>query len=242
MVNAILTPATACTPNVSEISMRLLLAAALFPALAASVASAQTAPPGVAIGATAGTSGLGAEVQVRLGPIFTLRGAVDRLTHDFDETYDGVDYEGDLAFDTLGGFVDLHPFANALLISGGAYVGDRNVRISATPSGPVEIGGQTYSPSQVGTLDGEIKLTNLAPFVGIGWDDTFTRQGRWGFRAIAGVAASDKPEVALKSSGGSLSNDAAFQARLNDEAKRISEDTDGYALFPVIQVGLNYKF
>ncbi len=222
--------------------MRLipLVGAALL--LSAGSALAQTSEPGVAVGATAGTSGVGLDVQVKLGPIFTLRGSLDRLTHSADERYDGVDYNADLTFDTVGAFIDMHPMANGLLISGGAYLGDRDIALAATPTGPVEIGGQTYSASQVGTLNGAVKLGDVAPFIGLGWDDTFYRSGRWGFRAVAGVAWSDAPEVALTSTGGSLSNDPTFQARLRDESQRITEETEGYGLFPIIQVGLNYKF
>ena len=222
--------------------MRLipLVGAALL--LSAGSALAQSSEPGVAVGATAGTSGVGLDVQVKLGPIFTLRGSLDRLTHSADESYDGVDYNADLTFDTVGAFIDMHPMANGLLISGGAYLGDRDIALAATPTGPVEIGGQTYSPGQVGTLNGAVKLGDVAPFVGIGWDDTFYRSGRWGFRAVAGVAWSDAPEVALTSTGGSLSNDPTFQARLRDESQRITQETEGYGLFPILQVGLNYKF
>ena len=222
--------------------MRLIPLAATALLLSAGSAMAQSSEPGVAIGGTAGTSGLGLDVQVKIGPIFTLRGSLDRLTYDTDQSYDGIDYNADLAFDTVGAFIDAHPLANGFLLSGGAYVGDRNIGLAATPTGPVEIGGQTYSPAQVGTLNGTVKLQNVAPFVGIGWDDTFYRSGRWGFRAIAGVAWSDQPEVALTSTGGSLSNDATFQARLRNESQRITEEAEDYGLFPVIQVGLNYKF
>ncbi len=222
--------------------MRLIPLAAAALLLSAGSAMAQSSEPGVADGAPAGTSGVGLDVQDKIGPIFTLRGSVDRLPHSADESYDGVDYSGDLTFDTVGGFVDMHPLANGFLISGGAYLGDRDIALAATPTGPVEIGGQTYSPAQVGTLNGAVKLSDASPFVGIGWDDTFYRAGRWGFRAVAGVAWSDEPEVALTSTGGSLSNDPAFQARLRDESQRITEETEGYGLFPIIQVGLNYKF
>lgn len=222
--------------------MRLILTAAAAVLVSAGSATAQTSAPGVAVGATVGTSGIGLDAQVKIGPIFTLRGSLDRLSHSADKSYDGIDYNADLAFDTVGAFVDMHPLANGLMISGGAYLGSRDVALAATPTGPVEIGGQTYTPGQVGTLNGTVKLENLAPFVGLGWDDTFYRRGRWGFRAIAGVAWSDEPQVALTSTGGSLSNDATFQARLRDESQRITEETEGYGLFPVIQVGLNYKF
>ncbi len=222
--------------------MRLFPLVAAVLLLSAGSALAQTSEPGVAVGATAGTSGVGLDVQVKLGPIFTLRGSLDRLTHSADESYDGVDYNADLTFDTVGAFIDMHPMGNGLLISGGAYLGDRDIALAATPTGPVEIGGQTYSSSQVGTLNGAVKLGDVAPFVGLGWDDTFYRNSRWGIRAIVGVAWSDEPEVALTSTGGSLSNDPTFQARLRDESQRITEETEGYGLFPIIQVGLNYKF
>lgn len=222
--------------------MRLIPAAAVALLLSAGSAMAQSSEPGVAVGATAGTSGVGLDVQIKVGPIFTLRGSLDRLTHSADESYDGVDYNADLTFDTVGAFIDMHPLANGLLISGGAYLGDRDIALAATPTGPVEIGGQSFTPGQVGTLGGAIKLQDLAPFIGIGWDDTFYRSGRWGFRAVAGVAWSDAPEVVLTSTGGSLSNDAAFQARLRDESRNITDEAEGYGLFPVIQVGLNYKF
>ena len=222
--------------------MRLIPAAAATLLLSAAPAMAQSSEPGVAVGATAGTSGLGLDVQVKLGPIFTLRGSLDRLTHSADESYDGIDYSGDLTFDTVGGFIDMHPLANGFLISGGAYVGDRDIALAATPTGPVNIGGQTYTPGQVGTLNGAVKLSGVAPFLGIGWDDTFYRSGRWGIRAVAGLAWSDAPEVALNSTGGSLSNDPAFQARLRDESRDITDEVEGYGLFPIVQVGLNYKF
>jgi len=228
--------------NLSENLMRLIPAVAAALLLSAGSAMAQSSEPGIAVGATAGTTGLGVEVQVKLGPIFTLRGAIDRLGHSADETYDGVDYNADLAFDTVGGFIDMHPLANGLLISGGAYMGDRDIDLAGTPTGPVDIGGQTYTAAQVGTLNGTVKLRDVAPFVGIGWDDTFYRRGRWGFRAVAGVAWSEEPEVALTSTGGTLSNDPAFQARLRLESEQITQDTEGYGLFPVVQVGLNYKF
>jgi len=222
--------------------MRLIPVAAAALLLSAGSAMARSSDPGVAVGATAGTSGVGLDVQVKLGPIFTLRGSTDRLTHSADERYDGVDYEADLTFDTVGAFIDMHPLANGLMISGGAYFGDRDIALAGTPTGPVDIGGQTYSPTQIGTLGGSIKLQDVAPFIGIGWDDTFYRNSRWGIRAIAGVAWSEAPEVALTSTGGSLSGDPTLQTRLREESRRISEEADGYGLFPIVQVGLNYKF
>jgi hypothetical protein len=107
---------------------------------------------------------------------------------------------------------------------------------------PVEIGGQIVTPGQVGTLSGAIKLSDVAPFVGVGFDDAFYRDSRFGFRAIAGVAWSEAPEVALNSTGGSLSNDPAFRARLEQEARDISAEAEDKGIFPIVQLGATVRF
>ena len=138
--------------------------------------------------------------------------------------------------------MDLHPFLNGFLISGGVYVGDRTINLDARPSTPVEIGGAIFTPAQVGTLSGRVKLSETAPFLGLGYDDSFIREGRWGFRGIVGVAWSQKPEVGLTSSGGTLSGDPVFRARLEQEAREIQEDAEDKAFFPVVQLGVTARF
>ena len=150
--------------------------------LAAGAAEAQGRHPRSPITAAlnAGTTGVGAEVQLSLGPVFVVRGGLDTLGYDFDESYGDIDYSGRFDFDTVSAFVDLHPFLNGFLISGGMYVGDRTINLNGQPTAPVEIGGATFTPAQVGTLSGRIKLSDTAPFVGVGYDDSFIREGRWG--------------------------------------------------------------
>lgn len=223
---------------------RIALIALSFLACTAGVAEAQSRHPRSPITAAlnAGTTGVGAEVQLSLGSVFVVRGGVDSLGYDFDESYGDVDYSGRFDFDTVSGFVDLHPFLNGWLISGGAYVGDRTINLNGRPNAPVEIGGATFTPEQVGTLSGRIKLSDTAPFVGVGYDDSFYREGRWGFRGIVGVAWSQAPEVGLSASGGTLSNDPAFRARLEQEARDIQEEAEDKAFFPVVQLGVTARF
>lgn len=223
---------------------RITLIALSLLALSAGAAEAQSRHPRSPITAAlnAGTTGVGAEAQLSLGPVFVLRGGIDTLGYDFDESYSDIDYSGRVDFDTVSGFVDLHPFLNGFLISGGVYVGDRTINLNGQPTAPVEIGGATFTPGQVGTLSGRIKLSDTAPFVGVGYDDSFIREGRWGFRGIVGVAWSQEPEVGLSSSGGTLSNDPTFRARLDQEARDIQEDAKDKAFFPVVQVGVTARF
>lgn len=223
---------------------RALLLTTTLLMLSAGAAEAQSRHPRSPITAAlnAGTTGVGAEVQLSLGPVFVVRGGIDSLGYDFDQSYSDVDYSGRFDFDTVSGFVDLHPFLNGFLISGGVYVGDRTINLNGQPTTPVEIGGATFTPAEVGTLSGRIKLSDTAPFVGIGYDDSFYREGRWGFRGMVGVAWSQEPEVGLSSSGGTLSNDPIFRARLEQEARDIQEDAKDKALFPVVQLGVTARF
>ncbi len=218
-----------------------LLALALVLTAGTAEAQGRTRSP-ITAALNAGTTGVGAEAQLSLGPVLVLRAGIDTLGYDFDESYSDVDYSGRFDFDTVSGFVDVHPFLNGFLISGGVYAGDRTINLNATPSGPVEIGGQTYTAAQVGTLSGRVKLSDQAPFLGIGYDDAFYRDGAWGFRAIAGVAWSPEPEVGLTSSGGTLSNDPAFRARLEQEARDIQADAEDNGFFPVVQLGVTRRF
>ena len=223
---------------------RALLLTTTLLMLSAGAAEAQSRHPRSPITAAlnAGTTGVGAEVQLSLGPVFVVRGGIDTLGYDFDQSYSDVDYSGRFDFDTVSGFVDLHPFLNGFLISGGLYVGDRTINLNGQPTTPVEIGGATFTPAQVGTLSGRIKLSDTAPFVGVGYDDSFYREGRWGFRGMVGVAWSQEPEVGLSSSGGTLSNDPIFRARLEQEARDIQEEAKDKALFPVVQLGVTARF
>lgn len=228
-------------------SFRLRLA----PMVLASVALAALAIPCTAkaqdgerfaLGAQAGTPGLGLQAQWALNPRLVLRGGYNVLNWDRDQTYKGIDYDAKIDFKSPGAFVDLHPFANGFLVSGGAYFGSRKIDLDATPTGNVNIGGATFTPAQVGSLTGRIDLENTAPFIGLGYDNTFTLNGRLGFRLLAGAAFGDKPKVDLDARGGTLSNDPLFRARLDDEERQIQDEADNYKVLPVVQAGLNYRF
>lgn len=226
---------------------RFLTAAALGAltlSAAGTTASAQTGRPlsPFAIGGQIGTPGVGVQVEYWLTRGLTLRGSFDALKWDVDDTYDGIDYDAEVDFSSPGAFIDWHPMGNALLISAGAWFGDRNVSLDATPTGPTSIGSQTFTPAQIGNLTGQIALENTAPFIGIGYDNTFTKGGRLGFRVLAGAAFGDEPKVELNANGGTLSDQPAFQARLAEEEAQIQAEADDYKVLPVVQLGVTYRF
>lgn len=208
---------------------------------AGSAAIAGAAQAQVAVGGHIGTTGATVEAQVKVAPGISVRGGYNYLQYGADDTYDDIAYDGDLDLSTLGAFVDLHPFGNSFFITGGAYFGEKRLDLMATPTSNVEIGNQTFTPAQVGTLNMAADLEDTAPFIGLGWDTTFENPGL-GFRFLAGAMFTGSPQVNLTATGGTLSNDPNFQAQLATEEQNLQDDIDDYEIYPVVQLGLTYSF
>ena len=207
----------------------------------AGAATAGAAQAQIAVGGSIGTAGASAEAQLKVAPGINIRGGYNYLQYGADDTYDGVAYEGDLDLTTLGAFVDVHPFGNSFFITGGAYFGEKTLGLFATPTQNVEIGSQTFTPSQVGTLSLAADLEDTAPFIGLGWDTTFENPGI-GFKFLAGAMFTGTPQVNLTATGGTLSNDANFQTQLAQEEQNLQDEISDYEIYPVVQVGVTLGF
>lgn len=207
-------------------------------AMAASGAAAQTR----AVGVSLGTPGLGVQVSTQVSELLVLRGAIDGMSLSRNEDYSDIAYDGKAKLMTGGLFADLHPGGGPFLVSAGAYAGKRKIKLRAQPTANVEIGDQTYTPAQVGRIDGEAKLSKLQPFVGVGFDNTYVGDRGWGFRALAGVSFSKAPKVTLAATGGALASDPTFLAELRQEEAEAREDAKDFKYFPVIQIGLTRRF
>lgn len=191
-----------------------------------------------------GTTGAAAHVQAKvMGPL-VLRGGYNYLAFEpDDEEYDGVSYSGELDMSQLSAFVDYHPFGNGFTLTGGYFFGDRSLDLSARPTEPVEIGDETFTPSEVGTLSANTDLGSSAPYVGLGWDGTVYGDGG-GFHGFIrlGVLFSGTPEVELSATGGTLTGDPTFQEELAREEQNLQDEVDQFEVYPVINLGLSWGF
>ena len=222
---------------------RLLLGTALA-ALFAVPAFAQT-PGRVAVGAQIGTTGVGAEIQVQASPIFTVRGGGDLFKYDEDFETDDIAYSGEMDFSTVSAFVDMHPMNNPFFVSAGAYLGGRTVEVTGTPSQNVTIGGQLFTPAQFGRLVGEADFGDAAPFLGLGWNNTFRTTGPIGFKIVAGATFGSDPTVDLRREGGMTLPapiQAQFDAEVQAEEAELESELEDFKILPVLQVGLTYRF
>jgi len=221
--------------------------AALLAALAgAGVANAQSSTSGgpFSLGLGVGTNGALVEGAWRLNDQWVLRGQGAFLDFNYGFHSSDVRYGGKFHFNTGGGFLDWHPMSSPWLLTAGAVVGERQVDVSAKPNltGTITIHGVTYPVTEVGAVLGKVNYGDTAPLVGLGWDDTFYARRGWGVRAIAGVAFGDHPPRTTLYAVGPFATNPAVIADVQAEQASLQRHAGDYSYYPVVQVGLNYRF
>lgn len=210
------------------------------PALAAALALAAPAQA-ASVGASVSTNGVGIDAGVSVTPFFGIR--VDGATLSFDHSFgvDDIDYDADVELKSLGGIVDFYPFPLVgFRVSAGARLNWNKADVEATPNGPRQIGGRTYTPAQIGSLDGKVAFDRLAPYAGIGWTSGFFGTGLQ-FIGDLGVLYQGSPKVSLRATGG-LAADPVFAADLERERQELEDDVEDFKWYPVIKIGVMYKF
>ena len=204
--------------------------------------AAQAANAQVAVGGSIGTTGGSIEAQTQITPVIQLRGGYNYFQYGVDDTFDDIAYDGDLDLTTWGAFVDFRPFSNAFIVTAGAYFGDKSLDLSATPTQNVEIGNQTFTPAQVGTLGLAADLEKTAPFVGIGWDTTFQNPGhrlQVHRRRDVHWLAGREPDLDRRLALERCELPEPVGDRGAEPRRTISSD---YEVYPVVQLGVTFSF
>lgn len=194
-----------------------------------------------AIDGRAGTLGLGGDVAVNLFQDINFRAGIGVFSFDYDSNINEVDYKFNLDLRTFPLTVDWYPFHGAFHVSGGIVLNDTDIDFRGKSSTTVEIGDQTYSAAQAGTLLGSVDFKRVAPYVGVGWGNPFGQDNRWGLMLDLGVAFTGTPDVALRATG-SLAGDPTFQSSLAKEQRDIQDKVDNYKFYPVLSLSLYFRF
>jgi hypothetical protein len=191
----------------------------------------------VSLGVTGGTLGVGPEIGLPFTPLARLRGNATflKISHGIDS--DGVRYEGKVKLGSVGAMIDLHPFLNGFRISPGVRYNDNRARATATPTTSTSVGGQVFTPAQIGTLSGRAEVNKIAPSLTVGYQSGGLLPGfRFGFEA--GALFQGKVKIKRFSSSTGL----IPQARLDAERADIQDDVDDYKVYPIVQISLGVGF
>jgi hypothetical protein len=221
--------------------LRAALAAAL--ALAAPYPGVATAAE-VAFGAVGSTLGVGGEVGYGLGRFLAVRTGAYAYNYTADSAHGGIEYDAQLDLASAGAYLDWHPFAGTFRLSAGWLFNNNELTGTGRPGadGNYAIGDASFTPAQVGKLTSTGEFRSSAPFLGVGWRFG-GRDGRGVALSLdAGVVFQGVLDMRLQSRGGSLSEDPDFRAALAAEEAELQAEVAGYDLFPVVTLGLGYRF
>jgi hypothetical protein len=210
-------------------------------------AAASSAHAEVAVAIKGSTLGVGGDLNFGLTEKLNLRvgySAFD-FTHGVDRT--DVRYNGTLKLSNISGVFDLYPWSGAFRMSLGAVATDNKVNATGRPTdGSYKLNGNVYSASEVGSLRGEIKMGNsIAPYVGIGWGNPVGEGSPVTVLFDVGAIYTGKTDVTLTAQCGAALSASTCTRLQNDtaaEARRLRNDVNEFTWYPVISLGLAYRF
>jgi len=226
--------------------------------------SAQKRPRGLTIGLRASTLGAGVELEYPINHFIRGRLLYNRLDVDFEQKLSGIEYDVDLDLQSYGLILDLHPFAGSLRLSAGAMMNDNSIAASAMTTGNrmVNIGGRDYA----GSLSVDAVFDDFSPYAGIGWGGG-KRRG-WRYHFDIGALYQRNPELKFSGMAGTAGTLCSFtvsasgmarvststgetcptqlqhdlQRDLQTEFNELKDDARGFKWYPVISLGLEYRF
>ena len=201
--------------------------------------------PGIALGPKIGTTGLGLELTLGVNPYFNLRSGFNYLALSaFSLELSGVDYDTDLDLPSIPLMLDLYPGGGNFRISAGVFIQPgATIDLSSTPSSAVQIGAHTYGPDVVGTLSGEVELSNVvAPYLGIGFGNTVGEDKALSLSLDLGVML-QAYDVSLESNGAGMTALLnTFREDMKKEEDSVQDNMDDFKILPVLSLTLAYHF
>ena len=193
------------------------------------------------IAARGSTLGLGLELSYRINGNIGLRGGANWLEFSRDATIEEIDYTARPHFESGTAMVDLYPTGGAFHLTGGFMLNGNEGQLDAKLNQNIEIGGQTYTPQQIGSLTATVDFKRSAPYLGLG----FAGKGRVALVFDLGVAFTGTPRVSLAGTTSLTGAEKAeFDARVAQEEADLRADIEDKSYLkyhPVVSLGVKIR-
>ena len=229
--------------------VRMMAAVALAAALALPCRgeeAAGAALDGWELSLKASTLGAGLEVRKALGSQLAVRGVVNGYGYSLEEEYSDVEYEGDLDLRSGGLLVDWHPGGYWFRVSAGVLLNGNELNLDAEPvGGTFEFNDVEYTAAQVGNATGKAEFDDIAPYLGFGFAKSPEGDRGLSVGVDVGVLFQGAPSFDLQvNCGTAVPAETCAQIRRDADAERaqFEDDADSFEYYPVISVGVGYRF
>lgn len=205
------------------------------------------------------TLGGGAEVAIRLTHRTNVRAGFNVITYSRGFDKDGIHYDGQLDFKTFEAHYDFFPWAKSFHISGGvlAYTVDPITATASVPGGQsFTLGGVDFisDPANPVTGNGKLSFNRVAPTLTFGFGNLVPRSASKHFSVPVefGIAFQGAPKATLGLAGSvcdstgatcrSAATDPFVQSQVISEQNKINDSMSFFKVYPILSVGVGYKF
>jgi hypothetical protein len=202
----------------------------------------------VGAGVRAGTLGLGGDIDVGLNNILTARLGFSGLTINQTVNVTDVTYGGKLKLSIPYAMIDVFPFSGGLRVTAGAVGSGPKFDVVARSngSGSYVLNRTQYSGAELTSLSGQFKFSNsVAPYVGVGYGNVASSSHRLTFLADLGVMYGGTPEITLNATCSPSASATTCRKLVTDvgaEGRKLQADVTFLRWYPVVSLGLGYRF
>jgi hypothetical protein len=189
----------------------------------------------------AGTLGAGVEVERTLSDSISARVGFNYLGYEGSALESEIDYNVLTRMRSYSAILDWHPFEGTFRLSLGAFYNNHDVEANAKPSSSYQIGDVIYTSTEVSSLTAIVDFDKVSPYIGMGWDTSFDKDGGLGLLCELGVLYRGSPDVTLTATGTAADSETLIQ-ELAKEEDSIKSSLEDYEYYPVLALGLTYRF
>lgn len=188
------------------------------------------------------TLGIGANVAYKFNESFKVRGVVNyfKLSRKFSDNTTKLDTK--LRLLTIGALGDWHVMQNGFRITGGLVYNGNRLNGTGKLTKNLTINGRTYTPAQIGEAKGTLDFRKIAPYLGIGYDSGHEEKTGFSFTADAGILFQGKARGKVDSISGMAVNRTQAINDAKDNLVNTANKSRWLKTYPVISLGLSYKF
>lgn len=195
--------------------------------------------PGFAVMLSAGSAGGGVAVGYSINRQLAARLGVNLFNYsgtlksgkDSDDLQIGFDYK--LKLQTTNLLLDFYPIKRSgFRVTGGAFYNLNQISFFGKPVKDVTFNDVTFTVDEVGTLDGKATFNKIAPYIGLGFGNPYTR-GRLKFMADVGFFYQQSPSISFTTTG--------MLAPSSDQGPIIERNLSPLKYYPIVTLGASYK-
>jgi len=225
--------------------------------LACGISLAQSDVPHFGLGVAASSLGVSVQAATGVTTHSNIRGGFNFFNYDHDFNKDGVTYKGSLELRSVQVTYDY--FFGPFHISPGAliYNGNRGDATAVVPGGrSFTLGGTTFYSSATYPVNGSgtLEVNKAAPMILFGVGNLLPRSSRhFGVNVEAGVVFEGSAKVKLNLGGTTCltsaltpcvntATDPVVQRAVLLEQSKLSDDVSPFRYYPVVSIGISYKF